>query len=276
MPLTVIHASRIANTESFTFGNVTANIVTSTGASITGNVTFTGSSNGITFADGSKQTTSFAAASNYANAAFIQANSAYAAANSGGAGTDTYARDTANSAFTAANSAGSYANSGFTAANSAGSYANSAFTKANNALANTNGAIFGGDLNVTGKFSVVYSSGDEGGEIFLAQAQTNTTLNGGITVDSYQNKIRFFEQGGSARGAYIDLTQCVGGAGTNILNPGATPDSTAREWANSAGSYANSAFIKANAAFNQANTGGGGTASTNKGLTTILGMVFGG
>jgi hypothetical protein len=41
----------------------------------------------------------------YANAAFIQANAAYAQANSGGAGTDTYARDTANASFVQANAA---------------------------------------------------------------------------------------------------------------------------------------------------------------------------
>jgi hypothetical protein len=139
--------------------------------------------------------------------------------------------------------------------------ANAAFQKANNALANTNGATFGGDLNVTGKLSVIASSGDEGGEIFLAQAQSNTTLSGGITIDSYQNKIRFFEQGGSARGAYIDLTECVGGAGTNLLNPGATPDSTARATANAAFLQANAAYSSqnttgtyANSAYNQANT----------------------
>ena len=61
------------------------------------------------------------------------------------------------------------------------------------------------------------SSGDEGGELFLAQAQTNTTLSGGITIDSYQNKLRFFEQGGTARGAYIDLTMCTAGVGTDII-----------------------------------------------------------
>ena len=169
------------------------------------------------------------AAFGHANAAFIQANAAYAAANSGGGGaSDTYARDTANAAFI---------------------QANSAFNKANSALSNTNGATFGGDLNVTGKLSVIASSGDEGGEIFLAQAQSNTTLSGGITIDSYQNKVRFFEQGGSARGAYIDLTECVGGAGTNLLNPGATPDSTAR-------ATANAAFIKANSAYESQNTTG--------------------
>jgi hypothetical protein len=72
--------------------------------------------------------------------------------------------------------------------------------------------------NINGQnFKSNSSSGDEGGEIFLAQAQTNTTLAGGITIDSYQDKLRFFEQGGSARGAYIDIAACTAGVGTDII-----------------------------------------------------------
>jgi hypothetical protein len=100
----------------------------------------------------------------------------------------------------------------------------------------------------TKQISVTGSVGDEGGEILLAKPSTNTTLVGtGITIDSYQNRLRFFEQGGSARGAYIDLTECAGGVGTNLLNPTSTPDTTARN-------TANAAFIQANASFLQANT----------------------
>ena len=63
------------------------------------------------------------------------------------------------------------------------------------------------------------SQGDEGGEILLAKAVTNTTLVGtGVTIDVYQNKLRFFEQGGTARGAYIDLTTASAGVGTNLLS----------------------------------------------------------
>ena len=66
------------------------------------------------------------------------------------------------------------------------------------------------------------SQGDEGGEILLAKAVTNTTLVGtGVTIDVYQNKLRFFEQGGTARGAYIDLTTAGAGVGTNLLSSGA-------------------------------------------------------
>ena len=78
-----------------------------------------------------------------------------------------------------------------------------------------------GDVVATGYLKSLNSSGDEGGEILLAKPQTNTALSGtGVTIDVYQNKIRFFEQGGSARGAYIDITACSGGATSNLLTGG--------------------------------------------------------
>ena len=70
------------------------------------------------------------------------------------------------------------------------------------------------------KLSVMQSSGDEGGEIFLNKAVTNTTLTTGVTVDVWQNRIRFFETGGTNRGAYIDLTACSTSVGTNLLSSG--------------------------------------------------------
>ena len=63
----------------------------------------------------------------------------------------------------------------------------------------------------------MHSSGDEGGEILLAKSQTNNSLTGsGITIDSYQNKLRFFEQGGGARGGFLDITSLAGGASTDL------------------------------------------------------------
>lgn len=73
------------------------------------------------------------------------------------------------------------------------------------------------DVNISGKASINSSSGDEGGEIFLNKPQTNTSISGGVTVDVYQNKLRFFEQTGSNRGAYIDLTNAGNAASTNLL-----------------------------------------------------------
>lgn len=56
--------------------------------------------------------------------------------------------------------------------------------------------------------------GDEGGQVDFGLAVTNTSLTGGVAIDVYQNKMRFYEKGGSARGYYIDLSAGGGGAGT--------------------------------------------------------------
>jgi hypothetical protein len=109
-------------------------------------------------------------------------------------------------------------------------------------LANVSTLNVVGDANVAGLLRVTASSGDEGGEIFLA-APANTTITNGITIDSYQNKLRFFEQGGSARGAYIDITACAGGVGTNLLAGGAGVDTTAQfTWTNNHSFSANVSF----------------------------------
>ena len=72
------------------------------------------------------------------------------------------------------------------------------------------------------------SSGDEGGQINLAQAATNSTLGGDtVTVDIWQNRFRIFEQGGDARGVYIDLTAASAGVGTNLLSSGGMTSFTA-------------------------------------------------
>jgi hypothetical protein len=145
--------------------------------------------------------------------------------------------------------------------------ANSAYNKANNALANTSGTTFDGEFLIGsgGKLTVLAVGGDEGGEILLGKAVSNTTLSGtGVTIDVWQNRLRFFEQGGSARGAYIDLTAASAGVGSDLLSGGGgTTDTTARasaaaafEAANSAGLYANAAFIAANSAYGSQNTTG--------------------
>jgi hypothetical protein len=67
------------------------------------------------------------------------------------------------------------------------------------------------------RLNIMGSSGDEGGEIFLNKAVTNTTLTIGVSIDVNQNRLRFFETGGSNRGAYIDLTACSTSVGTNLL-----------------------------------------------------------
>jgi hypothetical protein len=77
-----------------------------------------------------------------------------------------------------------------------------------------------GDINTAGKLNVTASAGDEGGEIFLAKPVTNTSINTGVTIDVYKNTLRFFEQGGDARGYYIDITAGGAGVGTNLVGGG--------------------------------------------------------
>jgi hypothetical protein len=77
-----------------------------------------------------------------------------------------------------------------------------------------------GDINTAGKLSVTASAGDEGGEIFLAKPVTNTSINTGVTIDVYQDRLRFFEQGGSARGYYIDITGGGAGVSTSLVGGG--------------------------------------------------------
>jgi hypothetical protein len=82
-----------------------------------------------------------------------------------------------------------------------------------------------GSLTVAGgnKLTVNAVGGDEGGEILLGKAITNTTLAGeGVTIDIWQNRLRFFEQGGNARGAYLDISSLANGVGTNLLGTAAT------------------------------------------------------
>lgn len=85
-------------------------------------------------------------------------------------------------------------------------------------VASTIAPTFNGTVTVD-KLSVTSPGGEEGGEINLAVAQTNTTLAGtNVVVDIWQNRLRIFEAGGSNRGVFIDLTAANTGVGTNLLN----------------------------------------------------------
>ena len=175
-----------------------------------------------------------------ANSSFYHANAAYAHANAAyilGSALDGINNTQNNSIAAAFAVANTSANS--TTDIYARNTANAAFTKANNALANTSGATFGGALNITGTLNALAQGGDEGGEIFLDKPVANSTLNGGITIDVYQNKLRLFESGGANRGVFIDFTAAGGGVANNLLAGGST-DTYARN-------HANAAFITANA-----------------------------
>jgi hypothetical protein len=84
----------------------------------------------------------------------------------------------------------------------------------NSATAVHTGSTYVGELFVTSR------AGDEGGQLNLANAVTNTTLVGNIVIDVYQNKLRIFEGGGTARGGYFDISGLAAGVATNLAAGG--------------------------------------------------------
>lgn len=76
------------------------------------------------------------------------------------------------------------------------------------------------DIVCSGNIRSLNSIGDEGGEIFLNKPVTSTTINGGVTIDVYQNKLRFFEQGGTTRGGFFDITSLAPGVATDLAFTG--------------------------------------------------------
>jgi hypothetical protein len=73
--------------------------------------------------------------------------------------------------------------------------------------------------NVTGNILVSTNAvANEGGEVQLAKAATSTLSGSNVIIDQYVDRIRVFEGGGAARGAYIDLNQAAAGVGTLLNN----------------------------------------------------------
>jgi hypothetical protein len=84
----------------------------------------------------------------------------------------------------------------------------------NSATAVVTGSAFFGELFVKSP------GGDEGGQLNLAPAVTNTTLAGNVVIDVFQNKLRIFEGGGTARGGYFDISGLAAGVATNLAAGG--------------------------------------------------------
>ncbi len=95
------------------------------------------------------------------------------------------------------------------------------YRNSSNVITGSSGLQYDGvSIKVNGNLESVYRNGDEGGEIFLANAVTSTNIASGITIDVFQNKLRFFENGGTNRGAYIDISATPGGVGRDLLAGG--------------------------------------------------------
>jgi hypothetical protein len=72
-----------------------------------------------------------------------------------------------------------------------------------------------GDVSFN-KLTSSQSSGDEGGEIILNKAVTNTSINTNVVIDIFQNKLRIFEGAGTNRGYYLDITEGGASGGTQL------------------------------------------------------------
>lgn len=76
------------------------------------------------------------------------------------------------------------------------------------------GIVSGSELTSTNSLP------NEGGQINLALPSSGSTLVDGVIIDVYQNNLRFYERGGTNRGAYINLSAASAGVGSNILAGG--------------------------------------------------------
>lgn len=77
-----------------------------------------------------------------------------------------------------------------------------------------------GDVTAGGFLKSTNSQGDEGGQIDLTKAATNTVLTTGVTIDVFQDKVRIFETGGNNRGYYINVAAGGNSVGTNLVGGG--------------------------------------------------------
>jgi len=83
-----------------------------------------------------------------------------------------------------------------------------------------------GVISTNNVIASTQSSGDEGGQIDLTKAATNTTLTTGVTLDVFQNRLRIFETGGTNRGYYLDISAGGTSAATNIIGTASAVSNT--------------------------------------------------
>jgi hypothetical protein len=101
---------------------------------------------------------------------------------------------------------------------SSGTSGDSIFAETGSVWSTTNDIQITGSLNVNGTAIIGGSIGGEGGEMMLVKPITNTNISGtGVIIDSYQDRIRIFEQGGSTRGAFLDITKQSNSVGSQIV-----------------------------------------------------------
>jgi hypothetical protein len=85
-------------------------------------------------------------------------------------------------------------------------------------LPTTGSNTFIGNQIVSGTLNIATNSGDEGGEIQLGKAVTNTTIAGNsVVMDVFRDRVRIFEDGGSNRGAFLNVVSQSAGVSSEIV-----------------------------------------------------------
>jgi hypothetical protein len=92
-----------------------------------------------------------------------------------------------------------------------------------------------------GDVTFALSSGSQGASIGLAAPDTGSAIASGIVLDSSADRIRLFETGGAFRGVYIDITETVAGAASEVWHSGNLTPSAYMDISGYADSYA---FLK--------------------------------
>lgn len=82
-----------------------------------------------------------------------------------------------------------------------------------------------GNLGITGgltAFNILVSgtTGSEGGQIDLAKPASGTTLTGNVAIDTAGDALRIFENGGTARGVFVNLSDAPGSVGGELWHTG--------------------------------------------------------
>ena len=86
----------------------------------------------------------------------------------------------------------------------------------------TNVSLVAGSYSYTfdngGTLTLPAAGGNEGAEIDFVKAPNSSLSGTAVVVDQYVDRLRFFENSGTNRGVYIDLTQAAAGVGTLLNN----------------------------------------------------------
>ena len=85
-------------------------------------------------------------------------------------------------------------------------------------FATTGSNIFNGNQIISGSLDIATVGGDEGGELRLGKAVTNTTLTGStVVVDIFRDRVRIFEDGGTNRGAFLNVVSQSANVNSQIV-----------------------------------------------------------